>query len=319
MLTISESSYKDQKAIVLESNQLRVTCIPHIGAKIASVIYKPMLKELLTQRAGDKYKVQPYAGDYLQSEGSAFDDMFPNIDECFYHSFPWEGARLPDHGEVWQLPWEVNISADTIHFKVNGIRLPYILEKRISFEGEDVLVIKYRATNPTPFEMDFAWAAHLMLNANSGDTITLDENLKNAFVTYCLSKQMGDYGNIITFPYCKDVTGNSVNLANLPGPVKDDFFKFYFQESMTSGVFKLNYIAEKKSLEITVPVDTVPFLGLLYNSGGGSKVIGIDGINFYFEPCTAPFDRPDIARLHKKQSTLKPYEEINWYLKMTVK
>lgn len=318
MTNIAESRYKDQKAIVLESNQLKVTIIPKIGAKMVSLIYKPLQKELLTQRQGEKYKIQPYDGNYLKGEGSAFDDMFPNIDECFYSRFPWEGVRLPDHGEVWPLPWEMDTMGDKVHFKVNGIRLPYVLEKWISFENEDTLVINYKAINPTPYEMDFIWAAHLMLNANEGDTIEVDENLKNAFITYCMSKQMGDYGRIITFPLCDDIDGNLVNLQNLPGPVKEDFFKFYFQENMKYGVCKLNYTKEEKILKICLPVNEVPYLGLLYNSGGGKDIIDIDGTNFYFEPCTAPFDRPDIARLHNAQSILKPYEEKIWYLKMAV-
>ena len=318
MTNITESGYKDQKAIVLESNQLKATFLPGIGAKMASLVYKPLQKELLTQRQGEKYKTQPYNGNYLIGEGSAFDDMFPNIDECFYNRFPWEGTRLPDHGEVWQLPWEMDTVGNKAHFKVNGIRLPYVLEKWAGFDDEDALVINYKATNPTPYEMDFVWAAHLMLNANEGDTIEVDENLKDAFVTYCMSKQMGGYGKIISFPLCDDIDGNPVNLQNLPGPVKNDFFKFYFQESMKYGVCRLNYLKEGKSLQVSVPVNEVPYLGMLYNSGGGKNFSDIDGVNFYFEPCTAPFDRPDIARLYNKQSTLKPYEEKSWYLKMAV-
>jgi len=318
MITIAESGYKDQKAIILESNQLKATFLPEIGAKMASLIYKPSQKEVLTQRQGEKYKTQPYNGDYLIGEGSAFDDMFPNIDAGFYDRFPWKGTRLPDHGEVWQLPWEMKVIEDVIHFKVSGIRLPYILEKWISFADEETLIINYKVTNPTPYEMDFIWAAHLMLNADDGDTIDVDENLKNAFVTYCMSKKMGDYGKIIPFPLCEDIDGNSVNLHELHLPIKDDFFKFYFQESMKQGVCKLRYLKEGKVLKVSVPVNEVPFLGVLYNSGGGKDIIDIDGSNFYLEPCTAPFDRPDIARLHKKQSILKPYEEKSWYLKMMV-
>ena len=318
MTNITESKYKGQKAIVLESNQLKATFLPGIGAKMASLVHKPLQKELLTQRLGEKYKTQPYDGNYLIGEGSAFDDMFPNIDACFYNRFPWEGTPLPDHGEVWQLPWEMDTMGDKVHFKVNGIRLPYVMERWLNFDDDDTLVINYKATNPTPYEMDFVWAAHIMLNANEGDTIEVDENLKNAFVTYCMSRQMGDYGRIITFPLCDDMNGYPVNLQNLPGPVKNDFFKFYFQESMKYGVCKLNYLKEGKSLKIWVPVNEVPYLGLLYNSGGGKDIIDMDGTNFYFEPCTAPFDRPDIARLHNKQSTLKPYEEKSWYLKIAV-
>ena len=315
---IRESKYKDQKAICLESNTLKVKFLPQIGAKMASLIYKPLQKELLTQRDGDNYKKQKYDGNYLQGEGRGFDDMFPNIDESYYDRYPWKGTLLPDHGEVWQLPWKYEVKNNTLYCSVNGIRLPYILEKQISFVDDDTLRIDYKLTNPTPFEMDFIWAAHLMLNAEPGDTIELDDKLKKGYITYCHTGLHGRYGDLINYPLDKDINGEDFRTDIITGPERGDFLKFYFLEKMDKGYCRLNYQKIKKGIEFTFPADEVPYMALLHNSDGGGDIIDLDGVNFYFEPCTAPYDSTGIARLHNKQSVLKPYEVKKWYLTMSV-
>ena len=315
---IRNSKYKDQEAICLESDTLKVKFLPQIGAKMASLIYKPLQKELLTQRDGDNYKTQEYDGDYLQGEGRGFDDMFPNISESYYDRFPWKGTRLPDHGEVWQLPWKYEVKDNALHCSVNGVRLPYLLEKKVSFTDDETLRIDYKLTNPTPYEMDFVWAAHLMLNTEPGDTIEIDEKLKKGYITHCQTGLHGGYGDIINYPLDKDINGEEFRSDVIGGPEREDFLKFYFLEKMEKGYCRLNYNKLKKGVEFTFPADEVPYMGMIHNSGGGKDIIELDGINFYFEPCTAPYDTTGIARLHDKQSVLKPYEVKEWYLTVSV-
>lgn len=146
-----------------------------MGAKLCSLYYKPAALELLVQRPGDIYRIAPYDGDYVeQGECSGLDDMFPAIDRCYYNHYPLRrGSSIPDHGEVWSIPWSATIEAEQLHMATHGVRFPYGLEKWISFAGPAALNMAYRLTNLSPYAFDFIWAAHPMFVLEEGAELRL--------------------------------------------------------------------------------------------------------------------------------------------------
>ena len=152
--------YKDQPAITLESAKVAAQFLPGIGAKMCSLIYKPVSLELLLQRPNETYRLAPYDGDYVaQGECSGFDEMFPSIDRCFYEGYPWRGTPIPDHGEVWSIPWAWDDQDGRLHLVTHGVRFPYRLEKWVSFADDATLRTDYRLTNLSGFDLDFMWAS----------------------------------------------------------------------------------------------------------------------------------------------------------------
>lgn len=140
---IGQSRYKDQPAVTIQSDQIAAQFLPGIGAKMCSRVCKPLGFELLVQRPGKEYVLQPYDGDYVAGECSGFDDMFPTIDECFYESYPWKGTRIPDHGEVWSIPWQHSMEDNRLHFSTHGVRL------RIAWRSGFSLLRRIRCTSTT--------------------------------------------------------------------------------------------------------------------------------------------------------------------------
>jgi hypothetical protein len=53
----------------------------------------------------------------------------------------------------------------------------------------------------------------------------------------------------------------------------------------------------------------VPYLGVLPNEGGWR-----DHYNIFLEPCTASFDRPDVARYRGEGATLPGGSTYEWHL-----
>jgi len=128
--TIRPSRYKDQPAITLESETIAAQYLPGVGAKMCSLIYKPVSLELLLQQPNETYRLAPYDGDYVaQSECSGFGEMCPSIDRCFYEGYPWRGTPIPDHDEVWSIPWAWDEQSGRLHLRTHGVRFPYRLEK----------------------------------------------------------------------------------------------------------------------------------------------------------------------------------------------
>ena len=152
--------------------------------------------ELLLQRANDTYLLAPYDGDYVtQGECSGFDEMFPSIGRCFYEGYPWRGTPIPDHGEVWSIPWAWDQQDERLHLVTYGVRFPYRLEKWISFADDSTLRADYRLTNLSAFDLDFMWAAHMMLNLEEGAELALPDVVRKIVTALGVAGSLGRYGD----------------------------------------------------------------------------------------------------------------------------
>ncbi len=52
-------------------------------------------------------------GDY---DIGGFDECLPTISACLYPEPPFAGVMMPDHGEVWALPWKYEIQGEELDF-----------------------------------------------------------------------------------------------------------------------------------------------------------------------------------------------------------
>jgi hypothetical protein len=307
------STYKDQKAITLETDILRAQFLPEHGAKLASLIYKPRRWELLIQRSNPIYAVQPFDGDYVSAECSGLDDMFPTIDSCYYDRYPWQGTKMADHGEVWSLPWETELENDRIHFAVNGIRFPYRLEKWVSFCDENILRWDYQLLNLSPFDFDFLWAAHPMFNLEEGAELVLPEGVNRIVGTFSMPTGYFTYGDEFKYPIDSFSDGVKMDFRKIPAKFAGLAYKYFVKGKMPEGWCGVKYHQSDFSLFMSFPVEQVPYLGILPNAGGWQ-----DLYNIFLEPCTAPFDRPDAARYRGQVSTLKGSSQVRWHLNITL-
>lgn len=311
-MTISSSRYKRKEAFVLSSDAISATVIPSPGGKIASLVDRSSGRELLVQRAGDEYRDQPYDGAYTDGECSGFDDMFPTIDACHYESPPWRGTLLPDHGEVWSLPWACAVDGASLRLVVRGVRLPYVLRKRVSIPSDRTLRIDYELANDAPFPMDFLWAAHVMAVIEEGAAILAPRCCTTAMTVLSASGRMGRYGDAVSWPRFTAPDGAPHRADVCRSDTAADMEKYYFRDPLDEGWCAVRY-PDGLLLALSFPAATVPYLGILLNEHAW------DGrTNIFLEPCTATFDRPDAARLRGQASTVKARSTYAWHLCLTV-
>lgn len=308
---IYESSYKDRKTVTLESDKLLFKFLPDFGAGIVSIADKKTGKEFLVQRSGPKYRTVTFDGSYVDAECSGLDDMFPTIDVCYYDKDPWKGIKLVDHGEVWNLKAKTQILEEEVIFTVYGIRLPYILEKRVRFLSDTVLRIDYKVTNNTQFNMEFLWAAHAMLNAEPGVKILVPPELKKAVAVFTNTGRIGAYGEEFDWPEFTGKDGIKRNIS-IMGIREDNCEKYYFKDALKKGWCAVQY-PDSKVFAFSFPVDKVPYLGILHNPGSFRNIY-----NLFLEPCSASFDRPDFAAARGQNSKVDASSTYEWYLNITI-
>lgn len=308
---IKNSRYKNKNSILLESKKLRAEFTPEPGGKMVSLLNKETGYEFMVQRNGEIYSDQPFNGSYVEGECSGFDDMFPTIDECNYQHDPWKNIKMADHGEVWSLPWSYKLNNNSLLLSVEGVRFPYILEKKIYFSDQKTLRLDYTLKNTSGFDFCFLWAAHLMLNMEEGTYLQLPEDCKEAISI--LSNGSRKFGDIIEWPWLKDKDGKSYRGDISRSPTASGFEKYYFKNKLQEGFCKLIYPDKRNKLKITFPADTVPYLGILMNENGWDNLY-----NIFIEPCTVAFDRPDVAEKHGQVSKIGPFGTYKWFLQLTV-
>ena len=119
--------YKGLHALRLENEYLALTFLPDYACKMASLFKKDTGREFLFQSARDVLTPPPYGAAFSDYDSSGFDEVLPSIDACPYPCGTYLGTPVPDHGEVWALPWEHTVHADGngLTARVQSPKLPY--------------------------------------------------------------------------------------------------------------------------------------------------------------------------------------------------
>ncbi len=308
---VTQGRYKDQDAVVLESADVRAVILPAWGAKLASLRYKWLDAETLWQNPDPSYAATAYGDPYPDGEMAGFDEMFPTISRCFYEDAPWAGTELPDHGEVWSVPWQHEVQGEAVTLKVHGTRLPYRLEKTVSLSGRRLLAA-YRAVNLSPFPMQFLWSAHPLFNTVEGMRFIAPAGMDRV-INSVAGPVLGEYGQQYDFPAARSTDGSEVRLDRVPARNPSGSQKYWFAGRVTEGWCALHDPVKKLSIGLEFPRETVPYLGMWVNEGGFGNQYNIAP-----EPATGAMDRPDLARLWGMGSVLEPGTPYKWYLAITL-
>lgn len=161
---------------VLQNANLKVAVVPELGAKVVS------LKNLRTSREwmyypNDSPKLfqnQPN-DDFARSPLVGWDECLPTITPC-----TWRGRSLPDHGEVWNMAWQLDESAWKQSVIKTSVRLPispFEFTRSIEIK-DDTLHVSYHLLNLSEEPQEFLWAMHPLLALQPGDRLVLSRDIR---------------------------------------------------------------------------------------------------------------------------------------------
>jgi len=309
--TVSPGVYKNVDSFILENDFLKVNILPERGSKTASIIHKHSGSELLWQNPEPHFIESGYGTPYTDGDKSGFDEMFPSIKRCFCEDFPWEGTEIPDHGEVWSIPWNSEMNDNSLMMNVDGVRFPYKLRKEVSLNG-GTIHYAYTVKNKSPHPFSCIWAAHPLFNTVPGMVFRVPEGM-NRIVNAEPGEPLGRYGKELSFPVCAAAEGKKLDLSVVPEKTETGYQKYYFKEPVTEGWCEMINPENHLLTRLSFPKDKVPYLGMWLNVMGWA-----DQYNIAPEPATAAMDRIDLSGLWGSGSILGPYEEHHWYFDITV-
>jgi hypothetical protein len=160
--------------------------------------------------------------------------------------------------------------------------------------------------NLSPFDFPFLWAAHPDFALPADAQLLLPEGVTE--LVSVLGTEAA-YGETVRWPVHR---GRDLRQVRSRGQSR--FGKYYVKGRMPEGWCLLRFPSLGVQVKLGFPVDKVPYLALLPNEGGAEGLYEL-----FLEPCTAPYDRPDLARLHGALSLLRSHGTREWYLEIAVR
>lgn len=142
-------------AIVLTSDELRVEVLPSLGGRIRSLVDVASDREWLWRNdVLGTYAVEPGA-DYDSNWQGGWEELFPND-----AATTLDGRELPDHGELWSVPWDVmDRSATHVTLRTSGFASGVTTSKRIALDGPE-LTVAYQLAHDGDDELPYLFKLH---------------------------------------------------------------------------------------------------------------------------------------------------------------
>jgi len=301
----------------LESRSLRVTLIPALGGKLVSLYDRLADYEWLV---GPMRPLQPaaYGSRFVEQDMSGWDEMFPTIDACLYpQQGAYQGRPLPDHGEVWALPWEwvdgpPSKQAEALHLQVFGRQLPYRLERRLSLPEENCLLLEYRVENRGDEELVGLWAAHPQFTSEPGSTVLLPASVTEV-VNVIASERWGEIGQRLSWPNALTAQGKKVDLEQTQLGPAGSCRKFYLPPESRVGWARLARPRAESWLQLEWQPAELPYLGLWFDEGAYNQTPAVA-----LEPSNGYYDSLELAWRNGRCLRLPPGASAGWELRLRV-
>ena len=270
----------------LRNEAVELALVPELGAKVI------LLRNLVT---GYEWMWHPPTGmklfrnqlgdDFAASTMTGWDECLPTIAPC-----DWQGRKLPDHGEVWSVPWKIDLEAFGRGVLKTSVMLavsPFHFERSIALHGNEIR-LDYQLENLSNEPEEFLWAMHPLLPVNDHIQLDLTEETENLLA----GEQWID--------------GLKFN-TDKPSCVKT------YAGSLREGRASVMNIAARDRLQFEWDTDRNNTLGLWLTRGGWNGYHHVA-----LEPANGAADALTDAVKAGQGGLLAPQEKRSWQVKLSV-
>jgi galactose mutarotase-like enzyme len=303
----------DARVCFLKNSELSIEILPAEGGRISSLKSLHSDMEFLTQsRRGGRY---PKAGLDTRFQ----DGPCAGIEECLPTVGPsgpeTEGGVAPDHGDFWQLPWQLLTASDT-HASMSavGFSRPLRFSKQLTLE-HNALRVGYTVENAGSTTQSFLYACHPLFAVSAGDRVLLPSQIRQLRLDYSKGERLGTSGSIISWP----VTQTGLHLDVARGPEAGTAEMFY-SPRLIEAVCGIYRALSGQVLEVSFDSKLLPYLGLWLCYGGWPNN-GEEPRQYAvaLEPTTSPCNNLANAQRTNTAISLKGGETYNWEILFTVR
>ncbi len=166
---LNEITLKGYRALMLESEKLRVTILVDKGTDIYEFLYKPKDVDFLWRsytglRSMENYQpmIAPADGMFGDFYEGGWQELFP----WGGHSSVYRGVNTGLHGEVALTPWDYRVELDTpeeirVACSIRTRRAPFLVEKSYTlYRHKPALHIRESVRNESGTDIQVIWGHH---------------------------------------------------------------------------------------------------------------------------------------------------------------
>lgn len=307
---IAPTSWLGQPALAIETAVVRLVTVPHMGAKIVSLFDKVRGHEWLLPPIDRPFRPADYAASFVAQDMSGWDEMFPTIDACAYPmSGPYQGTPLPDHGEVWSLPWTLEPGPPgTLALSVEGRALPYRLTRTIRALDAYTWRLDFEAVNTGSESFVAFWTAHPQFAADANTRIILPPEVSEV-VNVQPTADWPDVGALLPWPQATAASGQPAALDQVGPASKRTYRKVYLPPESPVSWAALRQGADGPWLRLAWDAQSVPYLGVWVDEGTYNAAP-----TAALEPSTGYYDSIGLAAQNERVVTFAPGQPVHWFL-----
>lgn len=168
-MKIARTEIAGFQAYRLSTSAWETICIPELGANLPEFVDLATGRQWLYVNPEVPIQRHDYGCPYGWGSADGIDECFPAIAQGRYPNGPHASVVIPDHGDLWTLPWVVEEANDVLRTHIHGPLLPYRFERTLS-ETEDGqgMLFSYRLTNTGTTDLDYMWSSHPVFAAVKG-------------------------------------------------------------------------------------------------------------------------------------------------------
>ena len=304
-MIISETLWMNQKAISVENDTLRIVVLPSLGGKTVSLYHKDSGFEFAAQNERGHYPIPTPATLFKHGDASGIDEAFPTVDKSsiIYND---RSYTYTDHGEIWRSAFNHEPNDHSIVLRYSSSENPYSYTKTISLNDNQV-TYHYLIQNTGSCEWPCMWTFHGLFRYEEDMILHYPANTEK-FLNAAPGKLLGKVGNI----YHIDDTNYSFRGVPLRSP--GAYAKYYCLDKVTEGKCGYTYPSQKMQCLMEYDAKILPYLGFWVTAGGYRG-----DCNCALEPSTSFYDAMDIAQSNDTLYLLKPQENLEFTLTLTLK
>lgn len=292
-------------AFALGSEALQVIIVPKFGAKIVSLYDKLHDREWLVPPIRP-VKQTFYGANFVDQDMSGWDEMLPTIDAC-----EWQGLHLPDHGEVWSIPWKLESMEGGLTVSVEGQSFPYHFVRSASLIAPGTLELAYSLTNTGQMELPYLWATHPQFAADENTRIIFPPDVTKVVNVIDDDPIWGKAGEVYAWPAAIAANGQVLRLDRIGPAKKHTCRKMYALPQQPVAWAALVDDNLGCQIRLEWPSDFAPYLGLWIDEGmhNTAPVAALEPANGYY-------DSLQRAVQNQMITWLKPGQEITWAMQV---
>ncbi len=302
---IKSISFKESDAILMESEAIKLILLPQSGGSIVSLQYKETGKEWLVETIGEGIRQSSYNDTFSEAMMHGWDECFPTIDAC---SYPLPGhyndVHLPDHGELWSVPWTYRMTEHSLIMETKGQALPYSFTRTIRFIDAQTLKFSYSVINHSNESITAFWCAHPLFSATEHTQIRIPPELEQ--VICVVGGKRYAQGRSYNWNQ-QEVDDNGIAIDRLATIAAQDSRKFYADGHFATGQAGLHELNTGEYVQLQWSVKELPYFGLWINEGHYNEKLMVA-----LEPCNGYYDSLEEAHRRGKALTLEPNKAVKW-------